>query len=65
MNPTLQTWYQCPYCQRMHREHEEAEGCCSEPIESCNVWICSFCQEYHYRQADAEDCCKGRQGEQQ
>jgi hypothetical protein len=63
MNPTKQEWYRCPHCHRMHRSSDEAEGCCSEPIVTGDVWVCAFCDEYHYYQEEAEDCCQDKQGE--
>jgi len=52
--------YQCPRCDTVHEDEDDAEDCCKPDVET--VYICERCEdlEKHYRTVKEADACECR-----
>jgi YgiT-type zinc finger domain-containing protein len=50
--------YECPECNTLHKDEQDAIDCCPRTIEEVEAFICGNCGEIYTDEEEAKECCK-------
>lgn len=49
--------FECPICNELYEDLNEAENCCPFEADEVEKWQCTSCKEIWEDKDDAKECC--------